>query len=478
MKEVKLGTYNNRQRARDQEFSQKIEKTKGQSKKKFALLFVFGLAFILGSLYFLYASFFKDFLYGNECVDGICTQGGGLFGSLVEEPELRKTGNLTNALLIGIDTRKDQPGLLNTDTIMVITYDHSNGNVFMTSLPRDLYVKIPAIRPYSSRINAVYAQGVNDADHDTGVDYLVQVVEEITGLNIHYHAMINYDGFLEVINEVGGVEVCVENEFYGQYPKGEGWENIHFAEGCQEMDGETALKYARTRYSTNPLEASDFARARRQQKVIIATKDKVMKLENLLNPLKLSEFIQIAGDNIKLSEYNQEDVRAGIKALQSFDNSKITSLVLDPSIAGGNLIHVIPNSDAYLLGPTTGSWTQVHDFVQTVVKSPALLQENAKIYVYNGGASVGAAGELVEDIKENVLLSAWVGGNTTARDHVGLKIYDFSGGQASGTIAALQTLLDDEQVITEIPEGIENWYDEDIVIIVGGEEVEEEILAP
>ena len=469
MKEVKLGTYNNRQKARKQEFKQKLKKNKKQSNKRFGFLFAFGLVFILGSLYFFYSSFLKDFLYGNECIDGECTQGGGLIGSLIKEPEMRKTNGLTNALLIGIDTRKDQPGLLNTDTIMVITYDHSNGNVFMTSLPRDLYVRIPAIRPYWSRINAVYAQGARDSDHDTGVEYLAEVAEELTGLDIHYHGMINYEGFLQVIDEVGGLNVCVENEFWGDYPKGEGWEQVHFEEGCQDMDGDTALKYARTRYANAESgEASDFARARRQQNVIVATKDKVLKLENFLNPIKLSEFIQIAGENVKLSEYNQEDIRAGIKVLQEFDNSNITNVVLDPSIAGGKVIHVNPGA-AYTIGSVSGDWAQVRSFVQTFITSPSLLQEDASVYVYNGGASVGAAGVQVEDLNSNILLNAWVGGNTTSRDHVGVKIYDFSGGQKPGTISALRKAIDGVEVISEIPEDIENWFEEDIVIIVGGE---------
>jgi len=472
LKEISLGTYNNRQKQKNYQSLKKYEESNTGKKKKFVFLFSFAVVFMLGTIYFLYASFLKDFLYGNECINGECSRGGGLFGSLISEPDLRKTDNLTNALLVGIDTRDDQPGLLNTDTIIVITYDHSKGNVFMTSLPRDLYVKIPTTRPYSSRINSVYSQGVFDADHDKGMEYLIQVVEEITGLDIHYHAMLNFEGFLKIIDEVGGVNVCVENEFSGQYPKGLGWQTVYFKEGCQEMDGDSALKYARTRYSTNPIEASDFARAKRQQKVIIATKDKLMKIENFLNPLRLSEFVQIVGGNIQLSSYNQEDIRAGIKVLQSFDNSDIVNLVLDPNIAGGSLIRTIPG-DAYLLGPSSGNWKQVHDFVLAVIETPELLQEDRKIYVYNGGGKVGGAGEVVDKIKENPLLNAWIAGNTTARNHEGIKIYDFSGGNSNATINALKPILENAELINEIPEEVENWYNEDIVIIVGQEVVEE-----
>lgn len=482
MKEVKLGTYQNRQKAKNQELLKtKIKNTEKKSKKTFLFLFLFGIVFCTGVLYFLYSTYLKDFLYGNECENGNCSGGGGLIQSLIDEPELKKTDNLTNVLLIGIDTREDNQGLMNTDTIMVITYDHSTGNLFMTSIPRDMYVKIPAIRPYWSRINAVYAQGVNDKDHDTGISYLETVVEEITGLTIHYHGMINYEGFLQVIDEVGGINVCVERTFSGNYPKGEGWEAVHFEEGCQDMDGQTALRYARTRYTKEIEEGSDYARAKRQQKVIIATKDKVLKAENLLNPLKLSEFIQIAGDNLKLSSYNQEDIRAGIKLVQNFDNSKIVNVVLEPSIANGKVIHVIPGG-MYIIGPTTGDWSQIHEFINSYIKSPKLLQENAKTYIYNGGAAVGAAGELVEELSVNPLLNLSVGGNTTSRDHTGVKIYDFSGGTMPETISTLKSSIPNSVVVTEIPEDVDNAFDEDIVVIVGTEEVEEEtttdIVAP
>lgn len=495
MKEVRLGTKNKSTgskrvlpKKREIRFQDRISPLKpkelkpvapvsGMSKTSRMILAVLGVFVLIavGLVYYAWSHFISDILAGNNCEGGECSSGGGLFGSLIEEPELKKTGNLTNALLVGIDTRKDQPGLMNTDTIMVVTYNHDTNSVVMTSLPRDLYVKIPAIYPYWSRINAVYAQGVKDGDHDTGMDYLTQVVEELTGLPIHYHMMINYDGFLQVIDEVGGVEVCVETEFWGQYPKGEDWEQVHFEEGCQYMDGETALKYARTRYANYESgEASDFARAKRQQKVIIATKDKVLSAETLLNPLTLVEFVKIAGENIRLSPYNQEDIRAGIATLQSFDNSKITSLVLEPTIAGGSLIHVIPG-DAYFLGSATGSWKDVHDFVLSVIADPGLYQEDAIIYVYNGGAPVGGAGLIVEEIIDgSPMLNARVGGNMGARDFEGITVYDFTNGQKNQTLAEILILLPDAKIIEPIPDTVDNAYEEDIVIVVGADPVEQE----
>lgn len=448
---------------------------KRQSRKKFVFLLVFGFVFAIGSiLLFVNRELIFTFIGSNICIGTDCDGGGGLIDSIVDEPELKQSNGRTNVLLVGIDTRRDQPGLMNTDTIMLVSYDHNSGRTFMISLPRDLYVKIPAIYPYRSRINSVYAQGVKDGDHDTGMDYLKQVVEEITGLPIHYKVMINYDGFLQVIDEVGGVEIEVETEFWGQYPNGEDWEQVHFESGWQHMDGETALKYARTRYANSESgEASDFARAKRQQKVIMAVKDKALSIETLANPIRLTELAKIVGNNIQTSTYNQEDIRAGIKILQSLEDTEIFNFVLEPTVANGQLIYVIPG-DAYLLGPTSDSWSQVSDFIAQFMESPELIQEDAKIYAYNGGAAPGAAGVIVNELTlANELLTVYVGGNTRTKDFVGTTIYDFSGGQKPETLKVLLGILPDAEIITEIPETVDNAYNEEIVIIVGADEVEE-----
>lgn len=440
------------------------------TRNKLIIILIFALLSTSGFTWFLARKFLGQFFGNNRCVNGDCVEAGGLS---FDNPQMKQNNGVTTALLVGIDTRKDQPGLMNTDTIMLITYNHENGDVAMLSLPRDLYVRIPSDYPYWSRINSVYAQGFKDEGHDRGMDYLKIVVEEITGLTVNYNVLINYEGFLKIIDEIGGVSVYVENEFWGQYPRGEGWEQVHFEQGWQEMDGEAALKYSRTRYANYESgEATDFARAKRQQKIIMATKDKMLTLETLANPLKIAEIAKIAGDNIKLSSYNQEDIRAGINLVQEMDNSQITNIVLEPSINHGNLIHLI-TGDAYLLGPTSGSWEQIRQFVSSILENPELYQEQAQIYVYNGGASPGAAGQIAEELSTaNPFLSITIGGNTISRNFENINIYDFSAGGKPRTIEVLQSFLTEATVYTEIPENVDNSFNEDIVIIVGNKKPE------
>lgn len=446
-----------------------------QPSKKVVLMLFLGIFFACGVIYLFAHDYISMFLTGNNCTDGTCVQAGGLFGSLGEDPQLKQSGDLTNVLLVGIDTREDQPGLMNTDTLMVISINHSNNSVAMISLPRDLYVKIPAKYPYWSRINSVYLQGTRDIEsgeneHDKGMQYLQEVVEDVTGLEMQYHVMINYEGFKELIDALGGVDIDVQNEFWGQYPKGLDWEQVHFEKGWQHMDGDTALKYARTRYANAESgEATDFARAKRQQIVITAAKDKLLKLETMLNPIKLAELARIAGDNIKTSPYNQEDVRAALQLAQSLDNSNITNVILDPSIAGGTLIGRL-EGEAYILGPVQGTWDGVQNYVQSVLYSPGIVTENAKIYVYNGGGAIGAAGEIAELlIEENPQLSVIIGGNMVDRDFTGTTIYDFSNGAKSVTIHELLRLIPEAEFVEPNPENVDNSYGEDIVIVVGGE---------
>src|SRR5690606_38935153 len=132
-------------------------------------------------------------------------------------------------------------------------------------------------------------------------------VKEVTGLETQYYAMVDLQGFRQAIDAVGGVVVNVENSFTdycypadetstnstlrrcgdaGMYPA----ETLTFTKGPQTMDGATALKYARSRKAAG-VEGGDYSRARRQQRVISALRDKLMSSETYLNPQKFLEIM-------------------------------------------------------------------------------------------------------------------------------------------------------------------------------------------
>ena len=289
---------------------------------------------------------------------------------------LDSTDGRTNFLVIGVDRRSSgSVGTLLTDTIMVISLDENAKNAVIVSIPRDLWVNSRKVK-----INAVYAFSNKD------IKQVKEVVEEIAGLPIHYYGIINFDAFVDAIDAVGGVKIDVINSFddylypiegkENAMPESERYEHLKFNAGEQIMDGETALKFARSRHSINPREAGDFARARRQQQVIVSLKDKILSTETLSNPNKLVELYDAYKDNVETSF-----PIAGLPILydkyQNFSDGTITRIVLsnepmDKKNPGTGLLKAPSEEDRmamyngqYVLIPIDPSYNEIHSIVRT-----------------------------------------------------------------------------------------------------------------
>ncbi len=182
-----------------------------------------------------------------------------------------------NILLVGIDKRPQEQGPPRTDTIILLSVDMKHGDTAMISIPRDLWVEIA---PYHihAKINQAYAIGTLRKYPGGGMALLKNTVAQLTGYPVHYYAMVDFNGFRKLIDLIGGIEVCVPKTIHDeQFPTDDyGVETLHIEAGCQHMDGELALKYARTRHAD-----SDYGRARRQQQVILAARDKILQARML-----------------------------------------------------------------------------------------------------------------------------------------------------------------------------------------------------
>jgi anionic cell wall polymer biosynthesis LytR-Cps2A-Psr (LCP) family protein len=256
---------------------------------------------------------------------------------------------------------------------------------------------------YHMKINSVYAiDGVNNVtgeiDRAKGIEELTKIVGNVLGIPIHYHAMVNFQLFEDTINLLGGIDVNVETAFSDyEYPVegkeadncGRSKEDIEkdiedgksylqatpcryltatFAAGPQTMDGVKALQFSRSRHGTNN-EGTDFARARRQQKVIMAVKDKALSLQTLINPQKLKDLYELYAKNI--------DTNIDLGTLQNFyllsqqiSFDKVESVVLDDRSEAndGGLLYAPEDrllyGGAYVLIPKTGDYSQIHAYVQ------------------------------------------------------------------------------------------------------------------
>lgn len=316
---------------------------------------------------------------------------GDIFRPIKANPQLEKdsSGKYTNILFVGIDARSENSGLQNTDTIMINSYNHETNETIMFSIPRDFYVKVPE-QGYHTKINAIYAIGERTRPGH-GLDYLQEVVEDITGKEIQYYGMVNLQGFVELIDTLGGVEVDVENSFTDHRYPVEGaetrYQTISFQAGPQTMDGKTALRFVRSRYSMDAGEGSDFARARRQQRIIEGVKDELLSSSTFLNPRKIFDILNVLDRNIEYSIFTNEEMQAAIKIFQKEDMDT-HSFVLDPSIANYKLVTDRGvNNGLYTIIPVAGlnNYTEVRKYISNAYEKPRLYSEDPSILVYDVG---------------------------------------------------------------------------------------------
>ena len=172
----------------------------------------------------------------------------------------------TNILLLGVDARPGETKS-RTDTIIVASIDPKSQSVAFLSIPRDTLVDIPGHG--ENKINAANVLG--------GVDLTEQVVEELLGVQINYHVLTNFDGFKDIINTLGGVNLDVEKKMVLRKEK------INLEPGLQKLDGDKALQYVRFRSDA----MGDIGRTQRQQKFLKAIANEVLQLKTVVKLPKL-----------------------------------------------------------------------------------------------------------------------------------------------------------------------------------------------
>ncbi len=451
-------------------FAKKTVSTKKKRKSWTFYLISIIFVLVLGlGIYFLY----KGYKLGKDI--GFNFKPGQLLEQK-KDPELKKdpSGKYTNILLVGIDTRENIK-LLNTDVIIVGSYNHDTGDTVLISIPRDFHAKIEPEKYWFNKINSAY-QIAEQKREGTGLKTLKGVVEEIVGLEIQYYAMIDFNGFVELIDTGGGVYVNVENSFTDyMYPQGNGYQTVSFKAGPQLMDGETALKFARSRHSLQNGEGSDYARARRQQKIISAFKDAVLSSETLLNPSKIMGLTTSIQDNLKISEFNLEDVQAGVNILNETTDLTTYSFVLDPNAGNRELIS---NTDTigYGIGPIfgLGEYDAINEYIQLAQKHPSLYSENPSIYFYNAGFGYQETYDKTKAFREvfKYLNIRFMG--TKYTDKEGLYIFSNKEEEFKQSVNSIGEYLEGSQ--TTKPEYLTSRINgEDISILWGKEVIPEEV---
>lgn len=330
-----------------------------------------------------------------------------------------------NILLIGLDERSDSQDS-RADTQIIVHIDPVAKTAAMISIPRDLWVDIPGYGP--DRINAAYQKGENDkAKIEGGGPVLAMTtVQDNFGVQIHYYAQVNFKGFEQIVDTLGGITIDVPRPLIdNSYPFLDyGATRIYIPAGLQQMDGRTALEYARSRHQD-----SDIGRNSRQQQVLLALKQKA-------NLDLLSRATDLAGQlsNAVKTDLSPSQALSLAQLARSIPGSSIQNMVIDGSLTNDT---IMPGG-ADVLVP---NWELIRTKIAQVFADPQLSKEAARLSVQNGTATDGTGRKVRDQLAAKGI---YVADLSVAQNRGGYPltaITDYTGGQKPRTIEAITTSL-------------------------------------
>lgn len=324
-----------------------------------------------------------------------------------------------NVLLLGIAGGRHDGATL-TDTLMVASYDLKTHQVYLLSIPRDLWLD-----EHQAKVNTLYQAGLLKGD---GLQFAREEVGKILGIKIPYAVRVDFNGFVQAVNLVGGVNIHVskpfddykypvegkENDLCGYQeqeieiaetegkklnippgnhrlfvdPKGEiatetakvdfncRYEHISFKEGLLQMDGAQALKFVRSRSGTNR-EGSDFARSKRQQLALQAFREKALSLETLTDPKKLGGLVQTFGKSVSM-DVPQSQYLEFSKIIRNIEGIRSFSIDTD----GEKMLLATPKLEdyggAWALVPPKNDFEEIRQYVDNIL-SGNVATESGKV---------------------------------------------------------------------------------------------------
>ena len=223
----------------------------------------------------------------------------------ISESLLYSDDEQVNILLVGVDAREGETES-RSDTMMLVTLDNKNGEIKLTSFLRDSYVEI-AGRKKKEKLNAAYLRG--------GIQTLIDTLEMNFKVSIPYYAVVDFEIFTTIVDELGGINVDVtEKESYYTYHSGKVGVPVRIEAGEDVLlNGEQALWYSRIRYLD-----SDFMRTQRQRKVITAIVEKTLQ-QDIMTMIGLAEtIIPLVKTNLSSKEIMDIGVKALLKQAYSY----------------------------------------------------------------------------------------------------------------------------------------------------------------
>lgn len=328
-----------------------------------------------------------------------------------------------NILVMGTDEDPDGDSK-RSDTMMLVRLNPDNNCISVLSIPRDLLVDIPGVG--EDKINAAYAIG--------GITLASETVRELTGEEIHHIIRINYTGFAQAVDSVGGVYVDVDQRYYNDNTDvyyGEEYEPIDIQPGYQRLSGSDALDFVRYRHTD-----SDFVRIKRQQNFINDVKAQTVKWGNVTNIPSVADAFASNTD----SDIGRADILSYTKFVLGLDRNRIYQ----------DQVPVLESNGAFLTVNDEEFDSVLQQFENPVFDTPAppvpdeaapqLISDSTRgltIEVLNGNGEDGSANTAADLLGGNGCVNVAVGGNA-ANNYEENQIYYRDGYRAAADeIAAL-----------------------------------------
>lgn len=243
-----------------------------------------------------------------------------------------------NILLLGTDKRPDE-AIARTDTMILVTVDPNTKTAGMLSIPRDLWVSVPGY--YEDRINKAFFLGQQDGYPGGGPALAMKTIQYNLGVPIHFYVKVDFSGFEQIVDTLGGIDIYVPETIDDPtYPDNNyGYEPFYIEAGQHTLNGHDALRYARTRHTPG----SDFSRARRQQQVLLAIRDKALQLGMVP---KIPELWNTMSGTVE-TDLQLVDIVELAQLADEIDTASIKSVVIDHTLT----VDYIADTGAQVLLP-------------------------------------------------------------------------------------------------------------------------------
>ncbi|MEI7620965.1 MAG: LCP family protein [Candidatus Moraniibacteriota bacterium] len=375
------------------------------------LLIVVGILVLIGGFFAI-----KTGLMFSKITNGgnILSSFSHVIPGIGQEIKGQKEGRI-NVLLLGMRGADDPAGGTLADTIMVMSIMPKENKVSLVSVPRDLWVKDPG-RESSSKINAVHAQG-EEGGKKQGLANMKEVIGQVSGLTIHYAASIDFKGFKDLVDSLGGVSIHLDNSFSeplqflgatgrcdlttftvptGQVETKKNTDikgrttirhydicatktpsecggNFKLEAGDLTLTGDQALCFSRSRDTT-----SDFERAKRQQIILQKIEEKAVSIGTLTDFNKLNGMIDALGNNVR-TDMEAWEMKALYDVYKTMTKPQVVQRVLENSEEG--LLYNPPEdpSKGYILLPIGDNYDKIKNLFQNILTLPAQSDIKPKI---------------------------------------------------------------------------------------------------